>query len=866
MRGHIIATMRGVVRIHGRFLLKKNSLALLALGITVTCAVTAAEEERPPAGYVLEKALAGPLAEVHEIIFVTRASYDDPHWYANIGYYCDDETRKARAGDGAPDVGKLYGLDIRTGETRILLDGAGGSVRDPQVHYDGEKILFSYRKADSDYYHLHEINTDGSGLRQLTFGPYDDFEPTYLPDGDIIFVSTRCKRWVNCWMTQVATMFRSDGDGKDIRQVSGNTEHDNTPWVMPDGRILYTRWEYVDRSQVDFHHLWTMNPDGSNQAIYYGNMHPGILMIDGKPIPGTDKVAASFSPGHGINEHRGPLGIVHAKLGPDNPAAVHYPRPGLHIQDPYPVAEDCILMAQNSRIIVMDSAGNKDVLHEHKYEGGIHEPRPVMSRERERVIPSRADKSRSAGELVLTDVYMGRNMEGVQRGDIKKLLVLELLPKPVNFSGGPDLLTWLGTFTLQRVVGTVPVEADGSAYFEIPPNRSFFFVALDENDMSVKRMQSFVSVVPGERLSCSGCHEPRAGTPVNPGRDVVLATRRPPSKIKPFEGIPDVIDFHRDVQPVLDRNCVKCHNFSKREGHVSLVGDLGPMYSHSYYALYAKLQIADGRNGLGNQPPRSLGSSASALMNKIDGSHHGVELSEQDWRTIWMWVESSATYVGTYAALRNAKDQGQVPAWRVFGSQQEVLKRRCSGCHPGDAQTGTGMPLPFSPDNEARRKAVNRPTVNHERFVVPNDPLARFGIHVLVNLSVPAMSLLLQAPLAPEAGGLGSCGSVFVDKEDPDYKSMLAAIEACKTSADAKPRYATPGFRPNRQYIREMKAYGILPATFNADADPIDSFETDQAYWESLWHRPSHKLPWGPESPEENVGGLASSALPTAQE
>ena len=146
-------------------------------------------------------------------------------------------------------------------------------MRDPQVHYDGGKILFSLRKAGEDYYHLHEIGVDGTGLRQLTSGAFDDYEATYLPDGGIAFVSTRCKRWVNCWMTQVGVIYRCDADGGNIQPLSANTEHDNTPWVMPDGRMLYTRWEYVDRSQVEFHHLWTMNPDGTGASVFYGNMH-----------------------------------------------------------------------------------------------------------------------------------------------------------------------------------------------------------------------------------------------------------------------------------------------------------------------------------------------------------------------------------------------------------------------------------------------------------------------------------------------------------------------------------------------------------------------------------------------------------------
>ncbi len=802
----------------------------LAAVCAAVVSAASAQEARP----LLAGALAGPLAAAEGIVFVTRLPYDDPHWYANVGYYCDDESLKAYAGNGAPDCGKLCKLDLRTGAVTVLLDAQGGSVRDPQVHYDGGKILFSLRAAGTDHYRLAEISADGSGLRMLTDGPFDDIEATYLPDGDIVFASTRCNRWVNCWTTQVATLYRCGPDGAGIHAVSGNTEHDNTPWVMPDGTVLYTRWEYVDRSQVDFHHLWTMNPDGSNQRVFYGNMRPGIVMIDAKPIPGTRQVLATFSPGHGITDHRGPVAVVDPERGPDDPEAARIVLQE-HIQDPYPLSEDCFLAARDRQIILFNASGAVEVVHEHAGDGAIHEPRPLLARPRERVFPAVHASDRPTGELLLADVYAGRNMAGVARGDIRALLVVELLPKPVNFSGGPDLLTWLGTFTLQRVVGTVPVEEDGSAYFELPANRSFFFVALDKDGLSVKRMQSFVSVAPGERLGCVGCHESRLQTPASAGRAFPLAARRAPSVPAPFEGFPDVVDFPRDIQPILDRHCVECHSFTRREGGVCLSGDLGPMYSHSYYTLFARRQVADGRNGPGNQPPRSIGTSASALMGKLDGSHYGARPDDHERRLVWMWIESGATYAGTYAALRNLEEQKAVRANLVFSGQKPVLERRCAGCHALDAPADAARrPLPFVPDADARRRGAGRPITYHERLVLPDDPLARYSAHLLLNLTRPEHSPLLLGPLAREAGGFGSCGDVFKNTEDPDYQSLLAAVAECKAGADARPRYATPGFRPNRQYLREMKRFGALPADFDDAAGAVDPFETDQAYWRGL--------------------------------
>ena len=270
-------------------------------------------------------------------------------------------------------------------------------MRDPQVHYDGRKILFSYRKAGTDCYHLYEINVDGSGLKQLTAGDFDDYEPTYLPDGDIAFVSTRCNRWVNCWNTQVGIIYRCDGDGKNIRQISANTEHDNTPWVMPDGRLIYMRWEYVDRSQVEYHALWAMNPDGTGQTIYFGNMHSWIVMIDAKPIPGTDQVVASFSPGHGVNEHAGIATILSPQRGPDDQSVPKPLHQGRLTKDPYPLSADCFLMARDKEIVLMDSHGREQVIYTHRGEGGVNEPRPIMPRPREPVVRPRTNPSRADG-------------------------------------------------------------------------------------------------------------------------------------------------------------------------------------------------------------------------------------------------------------------------------------------------------------------------------------------------------------------------------------------------------------------------------------------------------------------------------------
>ncbi len=213
----------------------------------------------PPPPELLKKFKESGMSGVDEIVFAVRKPSIDGHWYANFGYYAaaSDDDRPFRPHDG----GSLRVLNLTTGKVRTLLDDPNGSVRDPVVHYDGKKILFSYLRAGAEHYNLFEINADGSGLRQITSGPYDDVEACYLPDGDIAFCSTRCMRYVQCWLTHVATVHRCGPNGENIRMLSANVEQDNEPWVLHNGQLAYTRWEYVDREQVTYHHLWTMNPD-----------------------------------------------------------------------------------------------------------------------------------------------------------------------------------------------------------------------------------------------------------------------------------------------------------------------------------------------------------------------------------------------------------------------------------------------------------------------------------------------------------------------------------------------------------------------------------------------------------------------------
>jgi len=376
------------------------------------------------------------------------------------------------------------------------------------------------------------------------------------------------------------------------------------------------------------------------------------------------------------------------------------------------------------------------------------------------VVPSRIDRRKTTGQLVVANVYHGRSaeMEGIKPGQIKRQLVLEDLPKPVSYYSLPGLISQDGTHTLRRVLGTVPVEADGSASFEVPALRALYFVALDQHGVAVKRMQSYTMVMPGETQGCVGCHEPRTVT-YNPGANrTALAMRRRPSRIEPVAGVSDVFDYPRDIQPIWDQHCVGCHNAENPSGRVQLTGDRNEWFTQSYYALFAYKQISGMASRYNtefrNHRPYGFGTGASPLIDKIDARHHDVKLSPREHDTVRLWIEASATFVGTYAVYNhsgNAVAGALANNARVeIGKPLEgIVYNRCLWCHDSPAAMG----------RRVRKGRVNEPK----------------HCWNLYNLSHPEKSMLL-APLAKEAGGYGRCKDaygqevVFRDTTDPDFQ------------------------------------------------------------------------------------------------
>ncbi len=813
------------------------------------------------------RAPGGPMEEVHEVLFAVRQPSYDGHWYANFGYYaCDTERFPFPLGGG----GALRILNLDTGETRTVFEDKAGNVRDPQIHYDGKKCIFSYLKAGTRHYNLYEINLDGTGLRQITSGEWDDIEPCYLPNGDIVFPSSRAKRWVQCWLTGVANLHRCGPNGENIHPISSNPEQENTPWVLPNGQILYMRWEYVDRSQVHYHHLWTTNPDGTKHQIYYGNQHPGICMLGGKPIhfredvpPEAKKyeVCATFSPGHGRREHYGTITLVNPKNGPDDLNSV---RPiSLHTDhaDSWAFSEDCFLCVRHENILLMDGEGREIPIYtlpQEEIEQGFWtaDVQPIIVRKREEVIADTTDFAKSTGFMAMANLYEGRQMKDVPKGTVKELLVMEPLPIPVHYNGGMMSVSSGGTFSLTRLVGRVPVNEDGSCFMELPAGKPLFFIAMDAQGNPVKRMHSFTNLMPGETNLCIGCHEERTMTPTQNDRlQFMKAMAQPAVRPEKIDGVPQIFDYFRDIVPILDRRCLECHNEARRDGGVDLNSDLRPRDFVNSYEVLSRFDggmLGDNRNRpMSDFKPYEIGSCASKLVKLLESGHpdadgkRRVELPPEEIRTIRYWIDAGGYYAGTYAAdacglfawryspfsPERKEDGRQVFAgddWPERQAALDVYNRRCVSCHKwDDKQRARALPGSIAAGSK------------------------KYGSNWAFNLSYPEKSNLLRCALAADSGGFQRCKKqdeqgnwgteiTFQNTEDPDYQILLNYVKRAQRytieerthfSWCWKEGHSPSEFHANPWYTREMVRYGVLPADYK-EGTPINPYETDLKYWE----------------------------------
>jgi len=587
-----------------------------------------------------------------------------------------------------------------------------GSFWRPDVSYDGKKVLFCFKPHNEKSFHLYEINADGSGLRQLTDGIYDDLDPIYLPDDQhLLFSTTRGHTYVRCMPpTNAYILARCDRDGRNIYLISANNEPDYLPSVMNDGRIIYTRWEYTDKPLWRAQGLWTVNPDGTHVSTFWGNQSvwPDLLK-DARSIPGSRRVMFTGSAHHGW--FSGSVGIIDPEKGFNFPhgltkvtADVPWPEvgngpvdpvesPNYHpsgayaaYYSPYPLSEQDFLVSANRNgkfvLYLMDVDGNRELIYE-----GVHhifhalplKPRPKPPVLSDRVAwPDREHRLQPQdGVLFSANVYEG--VPEPLRGKAKFLRLLTIEPKTYTYwhqrpyiSTGP-VVSIVQSEGVKRVIGTVPLEADGSVAFYAPAGKALHFQLLDEKYRALQTMRSFVGVMPGEKRGCLGCHELHSKAPAYEGQATALG--KEPRRITPPPWGEDTVSYGRYVQPVLDRYCAPCHqgegearktlDLTRRPGflmfdepYVTLTGH--PTWGEPYrppenpppgwgianVIMVEGYATTDPEAYRTPEPMTHLSYRSRLIDLASSGKHHGVQVDPLSLQRLIAWIDAMCPYLG----------------------------------------------------------------------------------------------------------------------------------------------------------------------------------------------------------------------------
>jgi hypothetical protein len=663
-----------------------------------------------------------PLLRCGKILFVKRSTYQTSHYYTDYI-------------DGCRQFGgNLCVLRLADGQvTELVPELADGIFGRFDLSFDGRRVVFGHKARQEDGFRIWEVGVDGRRLRQITFDPpderlrvekyahrdltewagrpvtynhhTDDMHPCYLPDGGICFVSTRCERGILCDgpdLYTTTTLYRMSPDGENMEVLSQSPLSEASPSMMNDGRVLYTRWEYVDKADVVIKCLWAMRPDGSGSVEVFGNdvTFPDT-MLHGRAVPGSHHLFTVIGAPHmpagagtvirlDLNRPirtREPMTYLTPKVDVRTEHGWFHLRGGRWVSDTRgPLFTDAQSLDQKFLLAscnpdreyndpsgwglyLIDAFGNRVLIHREE-ETSCWQPVLLAPRKRPPVLP--AAQSSEPGEppaatVVMSDVYSG--LEGVRRGTIKYLRVMETVARPWAARRRWDgdsryqqhaVVSMNTHLHVKRLLGVVPVEEDGSAHFRVPADRNLFFQALDEDFMEVQRMRTFVNFRPGETRSCIGCHTMRKWAP--PAKPV-FALRRDAHEPAPQPGetAPRAIYYPTDVQPILDRHCVECHSAERTDGGLDLSGQLTELFSRSYENLLSKDLVKVWRENAPKTgdaapiPPYTLGSHASRLIRLIREGHEDVRLAREDLIRLVTWVDANAPYYGSYFGRRNLK-------------------------------------------------------------------------------------------------------------------------------------------------------------------------------------------------------------------
>ena len=602
---------------------------------------------------------------------------------------------------GGPGFASNWGGPNRLGNEIVVLspvrpDGEvktihRSGVSDMDLSPDATKILFS------DGRYVHEVKVDGTGHRQIstqTDPHVRHYDTIYLPDGKIMFVSTACEQAVPCtggWY--VGNMHVMDADGSNERRLTFDQDHDWNPCVLNNGRVVYTRWEYTDTPHYFSRLLFHMNPDGTEQMEFYGsNSYWPNAMYWARPIPGHPTMISCVVSGHHGVARQGEMLLLDPARGRHEADGVIQRIPGRGkrvepvIEDglvsdswprfatPCPLAEPgthrgagkyflaTVRMTPQSPwgLYLVDVFDNMTPL----LMGGYSSPTPLRPRPSPPVIPSKVDLARKDALVYLVNLFESGNLKGYPRGSIK---ALRIGTHHYRYGGNGDTraASYEGGWDVKRILGTVPVHADGSAYFRIPANTPVFVQPIDAAGRAQQVMRSWFVGMPGELVSCVGCHETQNEVPPNRLAD---AMKQPPADIKPWHGPTRGFSFDREVQPVLDHKCAGCHDGQPRKDGKHLpdfrAKRLHKGYNGNYSPAYLNLARYVRRAGYEAdyhlQRPAEWEATTSHLVQMLLKGHHNVALTAEEWDRLYAWIDFNVPYAANWRDSHRVPEDDQV--------------------------------------------------------------------------------------------------------------------------------------------------------------------------------------------------------------
>jgi len=636
-----------------------------------------------------------PLLEFRWLLTIRRSTQGP-----DLGLPYNWQSNSSLPKDGYDDTLVLLDLfDERAAIETFYRPQRSGFIGDVDLHWDATRLLFSAVGTNRHWQVFELALTPGqppraaATPRQLTGDQpdVDYYDACYLPDDRILFTSTASFVGVPCvyGSSHVANLYRMNADGSGIRQLCFDQEHDWCPAVLNNGRVLYTRWEYADTPHSNTRLLFHMNPDGTGQMEYLGSgsYWPNSFFY-ARPIPGHPTRVVAIIGGHHDNPRMGELVLFDPALGRHeaSPAVQRIPGRGRPVQalirdgltlsswpkflHPFPLNEHFFLAACKPEpdapwgVYLVDVFDNLVPIRQLP-DYALFEPVPLRATPRPPVIPDKVNLARQDATVVIQDIYAGDGLKGVPRGVVRALRLFTYHFAYQNMGGLLGVVGADGPWDIKRVLGTVPVRADGSAHFTVPANTPISLQPLDAEGKAVQLMRSWMTAMPGEVVQCTGCHERQNTAPLT---QTGAALSRAPAEITPWHGPVRGFSYAREVQPVIDRHCVGCHNPDWRgpagqqaadlRGSVRLTnwssvtpgngGDRAGRFSVGYAELHRYVR----RNGIEGDyhvlEPMEFHADTTELVQLLRRGHYGVRLDAEEWDRLITWIDLNCPYHGTW--------------------------------------------------------------------------------------------------------------------------------------------------------------------------------------------------------------------------